>query len=85
MSVTHRFDFSDRLRMAITAHGYASVRQLELRAGLGAKSVGRILRRVRRPTQDTLERLLRVLPDVDARWLITGTPAKTKATTETQP
>ncbi len=63
--------FSDRLRLAMRSQGISQT-DLAKRCNTEPSWINHFTRNRRLPTFGMLARILDAMPDVDARWLITG-------------
>lgn len=63
--------FCERLRMAMRVAAVTNG-DMAKRTGLSPDNVSHFVRGERLPTINNLAKLLRALPGVDARWLVTG-------------
>lgn len=63
--------FCDRLKVAMQQSGVRP-NELAKAAEIDIANVSHMLAGQRKPGVDTLARILEALPNVDARWLVTG-------------
>lgn len=66
--------FCERLRMAMRVAAVTNA-EMARRSGLSPDNVSHFARGERMPSVPNLAKLLRALPGVDARWLVTGDEA----------
>lgn len=66
--------FGNRLRMAIKESGKSQVDFASI-SGFSAQNINHFITGRREPTLGSLAKLLEAMPEVNARWLITGSRA----------
>lgn len=64
--------FGERLRTAIEVHQAITLTQFAERVGLSPSNVSHYLSGQRKPGLDSLADIIKVLPNANLHWLITG-------------
>lgn len=70
-------EFCERLRKSMQDAGLNS-HQLGIAIGMDKHHFSNILTGRRHPRLGTIQKILRILPDIDARWLIVGSLEETR-------